>query len=281
MWEVTPALESLDNTASTTYVDVVESWGANPFNVTDYPAREAAGDYLEVMLQFYEAEGHGQYALRYDGTDYQIVDSTGAVDGYDLWPTQNIHNSGWISLVGVIVPVGIIEAFTLRYKWDGVTGTKLDISGPTRLWWRFRGSGSEVYLHGEIDISPDWKIPLWRGAGNWTYCTAAANPDTFTLVGTDDLVICDCTAGEVILNLPSSIALGQVAGEPYGKQYKIKKRDATANVITVKAITGWAGGDDFIDEASATYTLSNEGESVHIQTDSNHHWWVVASHLHP
>lgn len=271
-------MESLDTTTSTTYVDVVESWGANPFTVADYIAREAAGDYLEILIQFYEQDGHGQYALRYDGVDYPLLDTTTAVDGLDQYEIATLHNFGWFRTADYFAPSGAVNTFTLRYKWDGVTGSMLDIGGPTRVWWRFRGPGTEIYTVGEVDVSPDYTIPLWLGGGNWTFYTSTTDPETFALSYVDDLVVCDCTLGEVILNLPSSLAIGPQ--KPYGKQYKIKKRDASVNVVTVVAQTGWAGGADYIDDASATYTLANAGESVIIQGDSNHHWWVVASHLH-
>lgn len=285
IWEETPALETdavVSNTTSTTFVDVVESttWGNNPFTITNYSSREATAEYGEIMLQVYEQEGHGEYAIRYNGVDYSILDTTllQSESGQDYFPVQSVHDTGWLRLVDLVGAAAAIDSFTLRYRWDGVTGTKLDIGPYTKLWWRVRPTTSEVGQISEVDISEDWIVPLWRGGGNWSFFATASDPDTYLASAVDDLIVVDCTLGEAIIALPATLDVGP--RRPYGKQMKIKKRDATANVITVTPMTGQVNGDDFMDDAATTYVLANQNESVHIQNDSNHHWWVVASHLH-
>lgn len=62
--------------------------------------------------------------------------------------------------------------------------------------------------------------PIWR------IKSIDSTDSPYTLLATDDLVLCDCTSGNIVINLPALSAADV-------KEYNIKKMDVTANTITI------------------------------------------------
>ena len=85
---------------------------------------------------------------------------------------------------------------------------------------------------------------------------------TTTLTQNDYTAIFDATTGNLIANLPSSVA------SP-GRVYIIKKGDATANTVTIDAF-----GADTIDGAG-TLVLTAANQRSKIQSDGNGVWHVI------
>ena len=92
--------------------------------------------------------------------------------------------------------------------------------------------------------------------------TTKTNADTpYTALDTDHTIICDAVAGVITVVLPT-------AASSTNRIYIIKKVDASVNAITIDG-----DGAETIDGA-ATQTLSNQYDSITVQSDGTE-WWEL------
>lgn len=83
----------------------------------------------------------------------------------------------------------------------------------------------------------------------------------YTAALTDDVILCDATAGNMTIDLPS-------AASAVGKTYAIKKIDATANTVTIDGNVG-----ELIDGA-ATQVISSQWTAIEIACDGSA-WYII------
>lgn len=88
-----------------------------------------------------------------------------------------------------------------------------------------------------------------------------AKSGAYTLTAEDGLVIADASGGTFTLTLPTAVGIT-------GRVYRVKKIDATANVVTVDA-----NGAETIDGA-VTATLTIQYEAITVVSDGTE-WWVL------
>jgi len=81
--------------------------------------------------------------------------------------------------------------------------------------------------------------------------------------------ICDASAGAFALTLPAAGALEDITEKNDGRILIIKKKDSSANAITVTR-----AGSDTIDGAT-TYALSAQYDSVTLVDDSDGDAWNI------
>lgn len=92
--------------------------------------------------------------------------------------------------------------------------------------------------------------------------TSADSPYTPGVTYGDDLAImCNCSGGAIIVNLPTSVGNA-------GRVYRIKKTDSSMNAVTIVP-----SGTEKIDNVSGK-TISNENDSYSLQSD-NSNWRAV------
>jgi hypothetical protein len=83
-----------------------------------------------------------------------------------------------------------------------------------------------------------------------------------TLGSSNGYVLCDATAGAFTVNLPAASTR---------KRYHIKKKDVTANAVTISA----AGADTI--EGSASKSLATQYKSYTLYSDGSTTWYIEAS----
>jgi len=84
-------------------------------------------------------------------------------------------------------------------------------------------------------------------------------------VGTDGLVLADATGGAVIYTLPDAAAVG------VGSRQFVKKKDASANTVTVTRKNGYENI-----EGAASWVLSNQFDFVELISDGASTWYVLS-----
>lgn len=86
----------------------------------------------------------------------------------------------------------------------------------------------------------------------------------YTILETDGVVIADCTGGNVTLTLPAA----NVAGAGFSPNFRIKRKDSSANTVTVAR-----AGADTID-GGTTYALGAL-QSVDLESDGVSAWYAL------
>ena len=108
------------------------------------------------------------------------------------------------------------------------------------------------------------------GSGSLSWASGAEQNSTapistktssYTLTSSDGTILADAAAGAITMTLPS-------AASSIERIFTIKKKDVTANIVTVDA-----DSSELIDGAT-TYTLGTQYEAIKIQSDGSA-WWVI------
>lgn len=81
--------------------------------------------------------------------------------------------------------------------------------------------------------------------------------------------ICDATSGAFAITLPAAKALADAAGQDLSRFIYIKKKDASANAVTVTR-----AGSDTIDGAT-TYVLSTQYDAILLADDQDGDAWNI------
>jgi hypothetical protein len=89
--------------------------------------------------------------------------------------------------------------------------------------------------------------------------TFAMSP--YPVSATDQKMVCDCTGGNIIVNLPTAIGIN-------GRVLTIKKMDITTNTVTITPF-----GAQTID-IQPNYVISIPNDSISVEADSGN-WWIV------
>lgn len=93
---------------------------------------------------------------------------------------------------------------------------------------------------------------------------------TYTITGFG-VFICDASGGAFAITLPAAKTLADVTGEDLSQLVVIKKKDSSANAVTVTR-----AGSDTIDGAT-TYALSAQYDSIMLADDQDGDAWNIIS----
>lgn len=123
-----------------------------------------------------------------------------------------------------------------------------------------RGAAGEWWIN-----SGDWSDPTpirnLRLAGLRTaVVTKSAN---YTATANDQVILVDCTGGAVTITLPA------IATANRGKEYRIKKIDASGNAVTVAR-----SGSDTIDGATSSSLTAQYQSKDYVAPDAGADWGV-------
>lgn len=126
-----------------------------------------------------------------------------------------------------------------------------------------------THVDGVIGYAEDTDNYWFRRAGAWTTQATAgevlsitSKTANYTATATDHTILVDATAGVVTITLPA-------AATNAGREYAIKKIDASANAVTIDA-----NGAELIDGA-ATQALATQWKSMIIQCNGTA-WFILA-----
>lgn len=119
----------------------------------------------------------------------------------------------------------------------------------------------ETYFEDENIISYDCGVNLSGISKTVVSITNADSP--YTVLATDDVIICDATDGNTTINLPAiSTFLSNSS-----KAYRVKKIDVSANTCIIDG-----NGAETIDDG-ATATITSQYEAFDLEEDDSE-WWV-------
>jgi hypothetical protein len=108
------------------------------------------------------------------------------------------------------------------------------------------------------------------GSGNLAWVSASSQNNTapiatktanYTMTSSDGTVLVDASSGAITITLPAAASSAE-------RIFTIKKKDVTANIVTVDA-----NASELID-GSTTYPLSTQYEAIKIQSDGTA-WWII------
>mgnify|MGYP003677633426 FL=1 len=162
-------------------------------------------------------------------------------------------------IIGPAVFLGTVSTAIIR------KGLHANITNPWGCWpgdWCKQSDTNETWLcvanNGVADT--DWEfMGFVPGRSPVTEITNANSP--YTVQTRDHSIVCDCSAGAIVVNLPA------VSGE-LGRNLRFKKKDASANSVTVDG-----SGAETIDGA-ATQVLAAQWNQLAIFPDSTQ-WLIV------
>lgn len=125
---------------------------------------------------------------------------------------------------------------------------------------------SMAVLHAMLQGQVEYHISMLADATEHTFpvanlLTLVTRTSDYTVITSDEVIICDATTGAFTLTLPA------VAGTQ-GKRYYIKKIDSTANIVTIDG-----NSSETVDDGT-TAALENQYEAVTIVSD-NTEWFVI------
>jgi hypothetical protein len=83
----------------------------------------------------------------------------------------------------------------------------------------------------------------------------------YTALSSDRTIICDCTSGNITVNLPAAADVSKII-------YEIKKIDSSANTVTIDG-----DGSETIDD-STTKVISSQYDAITVQSDGSE-WWIL------
>ncbi len=130
------------------------------------------------------------------------------------------------------------------------------------------GSKGERGLEGRL--SDDDRVRFFVGLQRAKYTDAEAaaallvlvtKTSNYTIVGADNVIICDASGGAFTVTLPTAVGRG-------GKVYNIKKIDSTSNIVRVSG-----DGTETIDDGT-TADLTVQYEAITIISDGTE-WWIL------
>lgn len=163
---------------------------------------------------------------------------------------------------------GAIEFLTDRLYFTQTTSTTRkvlaafdDSSGATGdVYYRDSG-GNFVRLGigtGNQVLSVASGVPSWKQA---IFAVSTQTGTTYTISNTDTVVIADATSNGVTVTLP-------VASTVTGYRYYVKRKDGTANTVSIAR-----SGSDTIDGATSQ-TLNAQYTSVTVVSDGSN-WYII------
>lgn len=184
----------------------------------------------------------------YDGTARKLFRA-------ELQPQERViyaHEVGWsvYTAEGGVKP-GIVSPLT----------TKGDIWGYDTADARIPvGTDGQILVANSAEtLGVEWTSSVPPLA--WTVKTLTVLDDPYTVLDTDQLLLADAVGGAITLTLPAAATYA-------GRQFRIKKIDATLNAVTVDG-----NGAETIDGA-ASVVLSLQHETVTVVCDGTE-WWIV------
>jgi len=118
--------------------------------------------------------------------------------------------------------------------------------------------GKELFYFAEMDAFGKLIVTsLFTSAFFTSISTVTASK---TLTAADSVIVADASDGVITLTMPTAIGIA-------GRYYYIKKKDSSANVVTIVA-----AGDQEIDGANSM-NLTDQYEAVTLISDGAG-WWV-------
>lgn len=230
-------------------VNVGQNAKGAAIQVLDFDGTTAGLDVQITGNTIKDVDGHGIYIYSAASiqTDYLIADNyfKNVGDGAVLYDAINLRNC---------------SAFTLRENIiDGDTATR---------YWLYLDASTGIVCDGNTytqcvntDVgrvnSPNMKFK--QGVQNNLTSTA-----TSTLTYNDDTILCDATSGAIVVNLPA-------ASSCPGKIYRIGKKDASGNAVTITP----AGGNTV--DGAATLAITTRWQVVTIMADGSGTNWITVS----
>lgn len=259
------------STTSVTSVPFVEDTlpgSSNPFNVENYETYRAAGYELYLRVHIEVVEGAGQVGFTKGGVDTAPLIDTSAYTYPSSagWQVPNWDSSWYGAFASLAMGAGSDpEPLTLWVLWDGVTGTKFDLSdvlveycwGWNNLDQGFQTSSLRVKaddLDARAPGTIDSKVLFWTPYN----ITPSDSPFSWQYFQTVMLCNCAGSGGPADISLILPTANGNVNRGIYGARFIIKKVDAGADVVDITV-----DGGGLIDGA-ATYTLTTLNQYVEV-----------------
>lgn len=135
-------------------------------------------------------------------------------------------------------------------------GNILKINNVATSWPATQGSSNSVLTN--------------DGSGNLSWASASSQNNTapiatktanYTMTSSDGTVLADASSGAITITLPAAASSAE-------RIFTIKKKDVTANIVTVDA-----NASELID-GFTTYLLSTQYEAIKIQSDGTA-WWII------
>ena len=139
---------------------------------------------------------------------------------------------------------------------DNIDDPDGDFAGLTRHGFATQGTG----YFGSAPVADDEVIRFQDIAAGLCLSVTDITTTPYTATVTDFFLLVDATVGNITLNLPAAVG-------SEGKEYIIKKIDATANTVIIDP-----DGAETIDGA-ATKTLSSQWQSLSVVSDGTS-WYV-------
>ncbi len=115
---------------------------------------------------------------------------------------------------------------------------------------------------GSINVGQANVASLNNAGASYDGDIVTVTASSYTVLGTDRTILCDCTSNAVTINLPAVAA-------SEGRKLEIKKIDSSGNAVTIDA-----SGSETIDGAT-TKTLSSQWASRSIKTNGTA-WFIIA-----
>jgi len=170
------------------------------------------------------------------------------------------------------VPFGDIKTMPLGYQmwYQRIRDYTNSLATGTILWSQVDKAGSNITDLASRDHNNLTNI-FGGGTSDYYHITGSQQASISalttissltTLNTTHGFVLCDASGGAFTVNLPAASTR---------KKYHIKKKDSTANAITITP-----NGADTI-EGAATYALNTQYKSVTLYSNGTSTWYIEAS----
>ncbi len=143
-------------------------------------------------------------------------------------------------------------------------GSSVDLNNAIKAGWiQFQDRDNAVV---EEDESEEALIPavlrdIGIGVDLETVTVTATVTTNYTIINSDDMILCDAINGKITVTLPAAI-------DNPGKKYHIKKIDSSNNLVVLDG-----NKNETIDDET-TQDLTVQGDAVTLVGDGNK-WWVT------
>ena len=270
---------STTSTTSTPFVEDTFPGASNPFNVVNYETYRAAGYELMFRIHIEVVEGAGKIGFTQGGVDTAPVIDTSSY----TYP----QSSGWIvpnwdstwqgAFLSLAMGAGSDpEPITLWMLWDGVTGTKFDISDVlVEYCWGWQNVDQGFYTSTQRVKTDDLDA---RAPGTidakvlfWTPYNATPSDSPVSWQYYQTVLLCNCagTGGPANISVVLPTANGTKNRGIYGSRFIIKKIDSGAQVVNI-TVDGGATIDGV-----TPYALTTQYQFVEVIADANTGNYVV------
>jgi hypothetical protein len=197
----------------------------------------------------------------------QSLDVNGTVRMTGLTLTGNGAASGNVLVtngvgVGTWVPASTLTTSS-QWTTTNVNDVFLPNNGNVGIGTSFTNAGAALsIMNGNVGIGTWAPTSTLSVAGSIAVHTVIPGAYPYTAATNDQVILASASSGNVQVNLPVGAAVP-------GREYVIKKTDATANTITILA-----NGTDTID-GQASVVMTIQYQSFSIVSDGAGHWYIL------